>query len=70
MENSSGSPVVGRDGKLVGIVFDTNFEGLAHVFIHDAERGRALVVSSAIVIEALNKVYRAQDLLKELGQSD
>ncbi|MFT7618463.1 MAG: hypothetical protein ACI97A_002106 [Planctomycetota bacterium] len=67
VENASGSPVVGRNGQLRGIVFDTNFEGLAHVYVHDSERGRALVLSSSIILEVLQKVYRADSLMKELA---
>ncbi len=66
VENTAGSPVVGRAGSLLGMVFDSNFEGLANMFVHDHERGRALVLSSVVLIEALKKVYRAENLLNEL----
>ncbi len=66
VDNSSGSPVIGRHGDLVGIVFDSNFEGLAGMFVHDAKKSRALVLSSRIVIEALDRVYGAERLVHEL----
>ncbi len=66
VDNSEGSPVVDQNGALLGIVFDTNFLGLANTYVSRPEGGRALVLSSLVVLEALSKVYNASGLLMEI----
>ncbi len=66
VDNSEGSPVVDRNGALLGIVFDTNFVGLANTYVSRPKGGRALVLSSLVVLEALSKVYNASGLLMEI----
>ncbi len=63
---NSGSPVVNRAGELVGVVFDGNIESLSNRFGFDPIRSRAVAVSSDYVLEALDKLYDAGDLVDEL----
>jgi hypothetical protein len=63
---NSGSPVINRKAELVGIVFDGNIQSLVWDFIFDEKVGRSLAVHSAGIIEALRKVYEANDLANEL----
>ncbi len=63
---NSGSPVVDRNGELVGLIFDGNFESLVNDFAYDETSARAVSVDSAGILEALDKVYRATNLLDEL----
>jgi hypothetical protein len=63
---NSGSPVINQKAELVGIVFDGNIESLAGRFFFDPENNRAVSVHSAYVLEALQKLYDAQDLADEL----
>ncbi len=63
---NSGSPVVNRKNEVVGVVFDGNLESLGNSFIYDGERARAVCVHSAAILEVLEKVYQAQDLVKEI----
>ena len=63
---NSGSPVVNRAGEFVGIIFDGNLEGLPWDYAFDDKQGRATAVDSAAIIEGLNKVYHAKELVKEL----
>jgi hypothetical protein len=63
---NSGSPVVNRDGELVGLIFDGNIESLAGDFVYDASKNRAVAVHSAGMIEALRKIYGAGALADEL----
>jgi hypothetical protein len=63
---NSGSPVVNRDGELVGLIFDGNIESLAGDFVYDGTKNRAVAVHSAGMIEGLRKFYGANALADEL----
>ena len=63
---NSGSPVVNRDGQLVGLIFDGNIESLAGNYVYDGTSNRAVAVHSAGMIEALRKLYGAGALADEL----
>jgi hypothetical protein len=63
---NSGSPVVNRDGELVGLVFDGNIESLAGDFVYDGTKNRTVAVHSAGMMEALRKIYGASSLADEL----
>jgi len=64
---NSGSPVFNRNREIVGIVFDSNIEGLVsdYDFNYDPS-ARAVSVHSAGILEILKKIYRADGLVKEL----
>jgi len=63
---NSGSPVVNRNGDLVGIIFDSNRQGVAMNFAYEDVQARAVSVDSRAVIEALRNIYGADALLAEL----
>jgi hypothetical protein len=63
---NSGSPVVNRDGELVGLIFDGNIESLAGDFVYDGSKNRAVAVHSSAMIEGLRKLYGANALADEL----
>jgi hypothetical protein len=63
---NSGSPVINRDGELVGLIFDGNIESLAGDFVYDGEKNRAVAVHSAGMLEGLRKIYGANALADEL----
>ena len=63
---NSGSPVVNRDGELVGIIFDGNIQSLVLDYIYSDQEARAVAVHSAGILEALRKVYAANRLVGEI----
>jgi hypothetical protein len=64
---NSGSPVVNRQGELVGVIFDGNLPSLVGDFLYDDKEGRAIAVDSRGIEAALRKVYDAGSLADELG---
>ena len=63
---NSGSPVINRQGELIGIIFDGNIESLVLDYIYTDQSARAVAVHSAGILEALRKVYAADRLVAEL----
>jgi hypothetical protein len=64
---NSGSPVIDREGRIVGIAFDSNIEALPNEFLYrDDTGGRTVSVHSAGITEALRTIYKADALLREL----
>ncbi|MFL5329313.1 MAG: S46 family peptidase [Gemmataceae bacterium] len=65
---NSGSPVLNRAGELVGINFDRNRYGLVRNFVYTDVGARHVAVHGAAVIEALKKLYGAEQLVRELTE--
>jgi hypothetical protein len=63
---NSGSPTVDRSGEFVGIIFDSNIQGLALDYYYTEEQARAVSVDSRGILEALRKLYEAEALVTEL----
>ena len=63
---NSGSPVVDRQGNIVGLIFDGNIQSLVGDFVYDSYQNRAVAVHTAAMTEALKKLYGAQKLVDEL----
>jgi V8-like Glu-specific endopeptidase len=63
---NSGSPVIDREARWVGIAFDGNIEAFPNKFLFASENGRTVSVHSAGITEALRSVYGADELLEEL----
>lgn len=64
----SGSPIINRNAEFVGINFDSNIQKLSnrYWYIEEEEGSRAVGVHSAGILEALRKLYDAENLAKEL----
>jgi len=63
---NSGSPVINRDGDIVGLIFDGNIESLVGDYVYEGETNRAVAVHTAAMTEALRKLYDAGKLVDEL----
>ena len=63
---NSGSPVINRVGEFVGIIFDGNLQSLPWDYAFSEKQGRATSVDSASILAALDRVYGAKELAKEL----
>jgi hypothetical protein len=66
---NSGSPVINREGELVGLIFDGNIESLVGDYVYDEARNRAVAVDTAVMIETMRKLYGAGTLADELEGS-
>jgi hypothetical protein len=47
-------------------VFDGNLEGLGGRYVYTDEKARAIAVDGRAIIEALDSVYHAKDLVAEI----
>lgn len=65
---NSGSPVVSRDGAMVGIIFDGNIESLPGDFYYSDKQARSVSVHIAGVLEAMRKIYQAGHLADQMGK--
>jgi hypothetical protein len=65
---NSGSPVVNRAGEFVGIIFDGNLQSLPWDYAFEEKQGRATSVDSAAILEGLDKIYHAKELVRELRE--
>lgn len=65
---NSGSPVVDRDGAVVGLNFDSNIEKLPnrYYYVPEAAGSRAVAVHSVAILSALERIYGAAALASEL----
>ncbi len=64
---NSGSPVVDRDGQLVGLIFDGNIQSLTSDYLYTDQQARAVSVSGVGILEALRSIYGAGELADEIG---
>jgi S1-C subfamily serine protease len=63
---NSGSPVVNRNGEVVGLLFNGNIQSLSNNLAYREDIPRSLMVHGQGIVEALLKVYEADALVDEL----
>jgi hypothetical protein len=63
---NSGSPVLDKDGDIVGLVFDGNIQSIVGHFVYDDTQNRTVSVDVRGILEVLEEVYDAKDLVAEL----
>ncbi|MCK7594498.1 S46 family peptidase [Pseudomarimonas salicorniae] len=64
---NSGSPLINAQGEVVGLIFDGNIHSLGGAFFMDGSVNRAVSVHPQAMLQALEKVYPAGHLLKEIS---
>jgi hypothetical protein len=63
---NSGSPLIDKDSKVVGLIFDGNIFSLGGEYGYDAAKNRAVAVDSRALLEGLQRVYHLGRVLKEI----
>jgi len=63
---NSGSPVINRDLEIVGLIFDSNIQGIPNDYVYTDKISRAVSVHSAGILEALSSIYQMEELVNEL----
>mgnify|MGYP000844806119 CR=1 FL=1 len=63
---NSGSCVVDKDLRVVGLIFDGNIESLPNDFYYTQQRARAVSVHTDAIVQALQHVYGMQRVVDEL----
>jgi hypothetical protein len=63
---NSGSPTINQNGELVGLIFDGNIQSLVGDFMYDPTVNRAISVDSRGMLEVLQKVFGANEIVSEL----
>jgi len=64
---NSGSPVIDREGAVIGTAFDGNIHSLGGNYGYDGTMNRTVAVSVAAIQEALETIYPAPALVAELA---
>ncbi len=64
---NSGSPVINGEGKLIGVAFDGNWEGVASDYLFAPKVTRTIVVDVRYILYLIEKVYHYDNLMRELG---
>jgi V8-like Glu-specific endopeptidase len=67
---NSGSPVVNAKGEIVGLVFDGNIHSISGSYWFDEEKNRTVAVHPDFIRTALEEVYNAPAIARELGISE
>jgi len=63
---NSGSPVIDKQGQIVGLIFDGNAYSHVLNYFYTDEKARAISVSTEGIEETLKSIYRAKRILKEI----
>ena len=63
---NSGSPMIDRNGRIVGLVFDGNIHSIGGEYWFDETKNRTVAVDSRGIREALQSVYQADRIVAEL----
>lgn len=65
---NSGSPVINKEGEVVGLIFDGNIQSLTADYFYSDKQGRAVSVHSNFIRDAMKYIYKADRIVNELGK--
>jgi hypothetical protein len=65
---NSGSPVINKNGEVIGLIFDGDIQSLGGDFGFDGSVNRAVAVNSGALREALANIYHADRVVSELAR--
>jgi hypothetical protein len=63
---NSGSPLINREGEVVGLIFDGNLPSLGGDYGYEGPTNRAVALHGRAILEALQKVYGATRVVREI----
>jgi hypothetical protein len=63
---NSGSPLINKEGEIVGLIFDGNIFSLGGDYAYDARQNRAVAVDSRALLEGMRKVYHLDRIVAEI----
>jgi Peptidase S46 len=63
---NSGSPLIDKDARIVGLIFDGNIFSLGGDYGYDAAQNRAVAVDSRALLEGMRKVYHLNRIVDEI----
>jgi hypothetical protein len=66
---NSGSPLVDRNGAVVGLIFDGNIFSLGGAYGYDPRQNRSVAVDSRALLAGMKTVYHADRLVSEITGS-
>lgn len=66
---NSGSAVVDRNARVVGLAFDGNLHSIGGEYLYDPARNRMVAVDARAILAALEKVYGAKRLAEEIRKA-
>ena len=64
---NSGSPMINKEGEIVGLIFDGNIYSIGGDYGYDAAKNRAVAVDSRALLEGLSKVYHLDRIVDEIN---
>ncbi|MFT7622298.1 MAG: hypothetical protein ACI9WU_001466 [Myxococcota bacterium] len=64
---NSGSPTLDAKGRLVGLLFDGNYEAMSSDWVFDTQKTRSIHVDIRYMIWALSDLFDGKHLLREMG---
>jgi Peptidase S46 len=63
---NSGSPLINKNGEVVGLIFDGNIFSLGGDYGYDAKQNRAIAVDSRALLEGMREVYHLNRVVDEI----
>ncbi|MDD5363193.1 MAG: S46 family peptidase [Ignavibacteria bacterium] len=63
---NSGSPVINKDGEIVGLAFDGNIESLTDNFIYNSDVPHTVSLDSEGIIQVIKNLYKVKRIAEEL----